>query len=83
MSVNKDCPIILVSSHFEIHRDSEQHRINGDGRGTVVSVGGASFFLGDCCSVEGDCANMDVHFFFTAFGKMRTLGGIGSVFYLS
>ncbi len=48
------------------------------------SVGSAvSFFLGDCCGVEGDCTDMDAHFFFTAFGKMRTLEGIGSAFYLS
>ncbi len=47
-------------------------------------VGGAvSFFLGDRCSVEGDCANMDEHFFFTAFGTMRTLDSIGSAFHLS
>ncbi len=31
-----------------------------------MSVGIAvSFFLGDCCGVEGDCANMDAHFFFS------------------
>ncbi len=49
-----------------------------------MSVGSmVSFFLGDCCGVEWDCADMDVHFFFTAFGKMRTLDGIGSAFHLS
>ncbi len=37
-----------------------------------MSVGGAvSFFMGNCCSVEGD-----VHFFFTAFGTMRTLDSV-------
>jgi hypothetical protein len=46
-----------------------------------VSVGGAiSFFLGDCCGVEGDCAVMDAHFFFTAFAIMRTSDGIGGAF---
>jgi hypothetical protein len=49
-----------------------------------VSVGSAvSFFLGDHCGVEGDCANMDACFFFKAFGTMRTLDGIGSAFHLS
>ncbi len=40
-----------------------------------------SFFLGDRCGVEGDCAKMDACFFFTAFGTMRTLDGIGSAFH--
>ncbi len=49
-----------------------------------MSVGSAvSFFLGNCHGVEGDCADMDACFFFTAFGKMRTLEGIGSAFHLS
>ncbi len=49
-----------------------------------MSVGSAvSFFLGDHCGVEGDCANMDACFFFKAFGTMRTLDGIGSAFHLS
>ncbi len=49
-----------------------------------MSVGGAvSFFLGDPCGVEGDCMDMDAHFFCTAFGTMRTLDGIRSAFYLS
>ncbi len=49
-----------------------------------MSVGGVvSFFLGDRHSVEGDCANMGARFFFTAFGMMRTLEGIGSAFHLS
>ncbi len=57
---------------------------NGDGRGTVVSAGGAvSFFLGDCCGVEGDCADMGVRFFFTVFETLRTSDGIGSAFHLS
>jgi hypothetical protein len=50
----------------------------------VVSVGGmVSFFLGDCRGFEGDCADMDAPFFFTAFGTMRTPDGIGSAFHLS
>ncbi len=49
-----------------------------------MSVGSAvSFFLGDCCGVEGGCAHMDARFFFTAFRKTRTLDGIGSAFHLS
>ncbi len=49
-----------------------------------MSVGSTvSFFLGDCCSVEGDCADMDARFFFTAFGKMRTPDSLGSSFHLS
>ncbi len=49
-----------------------------------MSVGGAvSFFLGDCYGVEGECANMDACFFYTAFWTMRILDGIGSAFHLS
>ncbi len=49
-----------------------------------MSVGGAvSFFLGDCCGVEGDCTKMYAHFFFTAFGTMMTLNSIESSFHLS
>ncbi len=49
-----------------------------------MSVGRAVlFFLGDNCGVEGDCADKDAHFFFTAFGKMRTLDGIGRALHLS
>ncbi len=43
-----------------------------------MSVGGAvSFFFGDPCGVEGDCAKMDADFFFTLFGTMRTSDSIG------
>ncbi len=48
---------------------------------SVVSA--VVFFMGDCHGVEGDCAAMDAHFFFTAFGTMRTLDRIGSAFHLS
>ncbi len=49
-----------------------------------MPVGGTvSFFLGDHCSVEGDCTDMNTCFFFTAFRKMRTLDGIGGAFHLS
>jgi hypothetical protein len=49
-----------------------------------MSVGGAvSFFLVDRPGIEGDCADMDVHFVFTAVGKMRTLDSIGYAFHLS
>ncbi len=49
-----------------------------------MSVGGAvSFFIGDCCGVEGDCTDMDACFFHTAFRMMRTLDGIGCAFHLS
>ncbi len=49
----------------------------------MLAGGTVSFFLGDCCGVEGDWANMDVQFFFTAFGTMRTSDGIESAFHLS
>ncbi len=46
-------------------------------------VGAVSIFLGDHCGVEGDCTTIEVHFFFTAFGTMRTSDGMGSAFHLS
>ncbi len=44
--------------------------------------GGVSFFLGDCCNVERDCADVDARFFFTAFRTLRTSDSIGSAFNL-